>query len=100
MLDLVVDPGNRLAEPTFHLVQSHCRGFFRIEIAFLCDVRVRRPGQEMDLPHHGADQPFNVTAVMRRANRPVSNFNTVLLAAPTKRFGSKFLGIVEMKALG
>src|SRR6185312_4019525 len=45
-----------------------------------------------------ANEPLNMSAVMRRADGSVVDGNPVLLAAAAQRFGSELLGVVEMQA--
>src|SRR5271156_30945 len=51
----------------------------------------------MHAPHDGADQPLDVTAIVRRANRSPNEFYSLLTAGPREGPASEVGAIVRMK---
>jgi len=51
----------------------------------------------MHLPHHGADESLDMSAVMRRSDGPIVDRDTVLLASTPQRLAVEVLAIVEMQ---
>ena len=49
--------------------------------------------------HHGADQPFDMTAEVRLSRGAVIESYAILLAPPHQRLGVKLAGIVDVQNL-
>ena len=54
----------------------------------------------MNGAHHGADQPFDMAAIVRCGGRAVDELYAILLGAALQRAGTEFLGVVEMDRIG
>jgi hypothetical protein len=63
-------------------------------------VRERRPGEFVNHPHRGADEPFDHPAEMGLARRPVVPRDAILLATPPQRLAVELRGIVQMDRTG
>ncbi|CCV09113.1 hypothetical protein MESS2_850017 [Mesorhizobium metallidurans STM 2683] len=94
----VIDAGDRMAEPALDLVDRHGGALLGIQVALLLDAGERRAGQQVDLAHHGADQPLDMAAIVRRAHRPMVDRDPILLAPALQRLGPELLGVVEVQA--
>ena len=91
--------GDFQRQPVLQFVERHRRLYHGIVVATVLDAAEGRSRQQVDRPHHRADQTLDVTAVVRRPNRPVLQRNPVLLGAPLHRLRTEFPGIVDVNGL-
>src|SRR5216683_1410274 len=95
----VIDARDCMAEPAFDFIKCHRCRLVRIQIPLRANVGERGPRQQMNFAHHGADQPLDMAAIMRRPHRAVVDGDAILVATALQRFGAELLGVVQMQPL-
>src|ERR1700682_609286 len=99
MLALVIDAGDVSDDPLLKLSYRHYRLTFRVVLTAFCRRRKSGSGQRMDLFVESAQQPFNVSAVMRRLYRTPFKIDVVFLAGALQHVAAKLSAVISVYAL-
>jgi hypothetical protein len=95
---LVVHASNEFGQPAVALLQRHAGVLLRIVVAAFGGVRLRCSRNTVDLRGKRSEQPFNVSAVVRLANRPMLQTDAVLLAGAFECLAMELAAVIAMHA--
>src|SRR3954454_13189661 len=97
---LMVAPGDLPPDHALQLAQGQGRGLGRVSLAALGKVAPGRARQEMHAAHHGADQPFDMAAVVRCAGQAPKGADAFVPAGADECPRAEVGAVVDVHGLG
>ena len=86
-------------DPGFQLSQRKNGSAFRVIVLLELDVAKRRARQDVNGPHHRADEPLNMPAEPWRRGRPVLYLDSIFAACACQRARMELCPIVAVQAV-
>src|SRR5690606_7883959 len=95
MVALVIEPADLLRHPLTELLQGQAGLAFAVVVPPFPDVAESGARQEMGNFHERADQPLDVTSVVRCPDRAPRQVDLVFVAASLQRHAAEVFSVID-----